>query len=75
MTRRGAAIITAGRAPQTFVAPSIFLTHRRADLYPEPGVFRPERFLAGSRIRITGCRSAAADGGASACTSRCSRSR
>lgn len=33
-------------APGTFVAPSIFLTHRRADLYPEPGVFRPERFLA-----------------------------
>jgi cytochrome P450 len=32
-------------APGTFVAPSIFLTHQRADLYPEPGVFRPERFL------------------------------
>jgi cytochrome P450 len=31
--------------PGTFVAPSIFLTHRRPDLYPEPGVFRPERFL------------------------------
>jgi cytochrome P450 len=32
-------------APGTFVAPSIFLTHRRPDLYPDPGVFRPERFL------------------------------
>jgi cytochrome P450 len=27
------------------VAPSIYLVHRRASLYPEPGVFRPERFL------------------------------
>jgi cytochrome P450 family 135 len=32
-------------APGTWLAPSIHLTHRRADLYPEPGVFRPERFL------------------------------
>jgi cytochrome P450 len=27
------------------VAPAIYLVHRRASLYPEPGSFRPERFL------------------------------
>jgi cytochrome P450 len=27
------------------IAPSIYLLHRRAGLYPEPGRFRPERFL------------------------------
>jgi cytochrome P450 len=27
------------------VAPSIYLVHRRADVYPEPAAFRPERFL------------------------------
>ena len=27
------------------LAPSIHLVHRRADLYPEPSAFRPERFL------------------------------
>jgi cytochrome P450 family 135 len=27
------------------VAPSIYLVHRRADVYPEPDRFRPERFL------------------------------
>ena len=29
----------------TVVAPSIFLVHRRADIYPDPATFRPERFL------------------------------
>ena len=28
-----------------FVSPSIYLTHRRPDIYPEPEAFRPERFL------------------------------
>jgi cytochrome P450 len=27
------------------IAPSIYLIHRRADLYPDPLAFRPERFL------------------------------
>ncbi len=27
------------------IAPSIYLLHRRADLYPDPLAFRPERFL------------------------------
>src|SRR5204863_7262836 len=27
------------------VAPCIFLVHRRADVYPDPHAFRPERFL------------------------------
>jgi cytochrome P450 len=29
------------------VAPCLYLTHRRAELYPEPTAFRPERFLNG----------------------------
>jgi cytochrome P450 len=29
----------------TWLAPSIFLAHRRADVYPDPEAFRPERFL------------------------------
>ena len=29
------------------VAPSIYLMHRRADIYPDPLAFRPERFLEG----------------------------
>jgi cytochrome P450 len=32
----------------TDVTPAIWLTHTRADLYPEPFAFRPERFLEGS---------------------------
>jgi cytochrome P450 len=37
----GDTILPAG----TTVTPSIYLTHRRPDLYPEPHLFRPERFL------------------------------
>ncbi|WP_372367061.1 cytochrome P450 [Candidatus Uabimicrobium sp. HlEnr_7] len=29
----------------TLIAPCIFLTHQREDLYPEPQIFRPERFI------------------------------
>ena len=32
--------------PGTDVTPAIWLTHTRADRYPEPYAFRPERFLA-----------------------------
>jgi cytochrome P450 len=35
-------------AAGTVVMPSIYLTHTRADLYPDPYAFRPERFLEGS---------------------------
>ena len=31
--------------PGTDVTPAIWLTHTRADRYPEPYAFRPERFL------------------------------
>lgn len=31
--------------PETVVIGSIYLTHRREDLYPEPETFKPERFL------------------------------
>jgi cytochrome P450 family 135 len=37
----GALSLAAG----TDVSPAIWLTHTRADLYPEPFAFRPERFL------------------------------
>jgi unspecific monooxygenase len=30
----------------TLVAPCIYLTHHREDIYPEPKQFKPERFLA-----------------------------
>jgi cytochrome P450 len=32
-------------APDTIVAPCVHLMHRRADVYPDPLSFRPERFL------------------------------
>jgi cytochrome P450 len=31
--------------PGTVLVPSIYLTHHREDIYPEPKRFRPERFL------------------------------
>jgi cytochrome P450 len=31
--------------PGMRVAPNIYLTHRRSDVYPDPQAFRPERFL------------------------------
>jgi cytochrome P450 len=31
--------------PDTIVAPCVYLMHRRADLYPRPRAFEPERFL------------------------------
>ena len=56
------------------VAPSIYLLHRRADLYPDPTAFRPERFVGrDARRRTSGSPSAAACGAASARASRCSR--
>ncbi|HEY0133943.1 MAG TPA: cytochrome P450 [Nannocystis sp.] len=36
-------------APGTRVAPGIYLVHRDARAYPEPEVFRPERFLQARR--------------------------
>ncbi|WP_036477361.1 cytochrome P450 [Myxosarcina sp. GI1] len=32
--------------PGTLLLPSIYLTHQREDIYPEPQKFKPERFLA-----------------------------
>jgi cytochrome P450 len=34
--------------PGTLIAPCSYLLHRRADLYPDPHAFRPERFLTKS---------------------------
>lgn len=34
--------------PGTTIAPSILLIHHRDDIYPEPSMFRPERFLDSS---------------------------
>lgn len=31
--------------PNTLLAPCIYLTHHREELYPEPKLFKPERFL------------------------------
>ncbi len=31
--------------PGTVVLPNIYMTHQREDLYPEPKLFKPERFL------------------------------
>ena len=31
--------------PGMVVVPSIYLTHQREDIYPEPKQFKPERFL------------------------------
>jgi cytochrome P450 len=49
------AVVRQLQAPMTFggwdlpegvhIGPSIYLLHRRADLYPDPLTFRPERFL------------------------------
>jgi cytochrome P450 family 135 len=35
------------------VYPAIAVVHHRADLYPEPGAFRPERFLDGKAESYT----------------------
>jgi len=31
--------------PETMLAPCVYLTHQREDIYPEPKQFKPERFL------------------------------
>jgi cytochrome P450 len=34
--------------PGTHVTPCLYLAHRRAELWPDPTAFRPERFLDGA---------------------------
>jgi cytochrome P450 family 135 len=38
---------------QTIVAPCVYLMHRRADVYPQPLRFQPERFLAAPAATYT----------------------
>ena len=38
--------------PGTDVTPAIWLTHTRADRYPEPYAFRPERFLDDAAVDV-----------------------
>jgi cytochrome P450 len=48
VVRRVAAPVTIGGvalAPGGFVMASMYLLHRRGDLFPEPDAFLPERFL------------------------------
>jgi cytochrome P450 len=40
-TELGGRVLPAG----VFATPSIYLTHRNPEIYPEPARFRPERFL------------------------------
>jgi cytochrome P450 family 135 len=50
--RRSTEPVTVGdhRLPAgTRIAPCLYLIHRRADLYPAPRAFRPERFLDGAK--------------------------
>ena len=47
--------------PEEMLAPTIYLTHHRQDLYPEPKQFKPERFL---ERQCLGERSLAPVGGA-----------
>ncbi|WP_205860569.1 cytochrome P450 [Phycicoccus sp. HDW14] len=54
----------------TTVAASILLAHSRSASHPDPGAFRPERFLDGQPARTPGSPSAAGCGGASARGSR-----